>query len=74
MGLVREVDGGSGGTRYDACVRSHLHITCDVCGRVDDVPVDEQCALDGPVAEATGYEVLGHTTSFHGVCPNCREN
>jgi len=73
LGLVKEVEGGGSGTRYDAWVDPHLHIACVVCGRVDDVPVDEQCRLEQPVAAATGYEVLGHTTSFHGICPKCQK-
>ena len=74
LGMLRTLEGGESGTRYDATVHPHLHIACMECGRVDDVPLDENCTLEDPVADVTGYEVLGHTTSFHGICPDCRKN
>ncbi|NSW58327.1 MAG: transcriptional repressor [Armatimonadetes bacterium] len=72
LGLVLEVGTQGSATRYDARTESHLHIVCVDCGRVDDVAVADLADIDEPVARNTGYKVLGHSTTYQGICPTCQ--
>ena len=72
LGLVVEVSTPGPASRYDAVIDSHLHIVCIRCGRVDDVSVEDGVDIDEPVARQTGYKVVGHSTTYQGVCPQCQ--
>ncbi len=74
LGLVIEVDAGGTSTRYDATTQSHSHITCIKCGLVEDLDLDLDTGngVDVSVEEATGYKLVEHTTTFHGICPRCQ--
>ena len=41
LGLVQELNVGESSSRYDAVVRCHPHTVCRICGRVDDLHMDE---------------------------------
>lgn len=70
--LVRKIEVGGTETRFDAECRTHNHVRCIKCGRVDDlrgVPADLQ---EGRFIHPDGYEVLGCRMEFIGICPECR--
>ncbi len=58
--------------RFDADVSTHYHVTCRVCGRVDDVLDLPSAPFSAPPARLSGYEVTGHRLEFFGVCPGCQ--
>lgn len=71
-GLVRAVPAGENAVRFDANLERHHHLSCRVCGGMQDV-VD--AALDGvrvPAGKANGFRVEGHEVLFRGVCARCR--
>ena len=41
LGLVQELNVGESSSRYDAVVRCHPHTVCRICGKVDDLHMDE---------------------------------
>ena len=57
--------------RFDGDISSHLHVRCDVCGRVDDFEYE----VGDPVAESPnklrGYKINGCRMEFYGICPDC---
>ena len=57
--------------RYDLRSDFHAHMVCTQCGYVCDAPVDYAPAVDNAVAEATGFQIVGHQTIFQGLCPAC---
>jgi len=71
-GAVSRLDGNGSQVRYDGRQEPHLHIRCEGCGRVDDIPVPELPALQRSVAGRTDYEVRGYSIMFEGLCPRCR--
>jgi Fur family ferric uptake transcriptional regulator/Fur family peroxide stress response transcriptional regulator len=56
--------------RYDAHVDAHDHAVCTRCGRAVDVAAVRPDLAR--VARATGFEITGYDTQFHGRCPDCR--
>lgn len=76
VGLIQELSVGEGGLRYDANIKPHSHIFCEVCGKVDDVeqyPLDElqNHFLFEKVKKETGYDVTLVQLYFFGECPQC---
>ncbi|HAM15560.1 MAG TPA: transcriptional repressor [Eggerthellaceae bacterium] len=67
---------GSGAERFDHRAEHHSHVSCVVCGKVEDVCAD--AFSDGvdheAAAAASGYQILGHDLVFAGVCPACRQS
>lgn len=58
--------------RYDGDIRPHSHFRCKVCGRVYDLMLDHDPAIDRLASEAApGFQVEGHDLTFTGVCPEC---
>ena len=56
--------------RFDATVAPHTHIRCSSCGRVADLDLPYDMALDR-AAGASGWAVADHHLMFHGICPVC---
>lgn len=60
--------------RYDADVRPHSHFRCKDCGRVFDLMLEKDTAMDALAAKAApGFQVEGHDLTFTGLCPECRK-
>jgi len=76
VGLIQELSVGEGGLRYDANIKPHSHIYCEICGRVDDVDryyLDDlqNRSLLQKVENETGYNVSFVQLYFFGKCPQC---
>src|SRR3989338_7537046 len=56
LGLIQELNYGKGFSRYDGTPDNHYHISCERCGRVDDIPISIWKRLDREVARAIHYE------------------
>ena len=56
--------------RFDATVAPHTHFCCTACGRMLDLPVPYDPALDRE-AERWGCQVAGHCLTFLGICSGC---
>ena len=66
-GVVLELPGPNGASRYDATTAPHGHATCTRCGSVVDFPTPT-----GPTPEVSGWRVDDVQISVSGLCPNCR--
>ena len=64
-GYIRRLEGPS--ARFDAEVRPHSHLYCRRCGRMLDLPVPYDEALDR-AAEESGCQVERHELVFEGIC------
>ena len=67
-GYIRRLEGPS--ARFDAEVRPHSHLYCRRCGRMLDLPVPYDEALDR-AAEESGCQVERHELVFEGICSAC---
>ena len=73
-GEIGRVRINNGADRFDHQAFAHYHVRCVACGRVDDVMIELLGeGVNEAAAEASGYQILGHTLQFDGVCPACRE-
>jgi Fe2+ or Zn2+ uptake regulation protein len=68
LGLVRQLDLGTGQVLFDASVTAHHHLVCNRCGRTEDVNLDVE-----PLSEAQrhGFVVLQTEIVARGLCPRC---
>jgi len=71
-GKVLRLVTASGKMRFDGKPGKHYHIRCERCGRIDDISLDYDPGIDRNLADSTGYEILGHSLEFAGVCPACK--
>ncbi|WP_245798984.1 Fur family transcriptional regulator [Collinsella vaginalis] len=70
-GAIRSVH-VPGGNRFDRRIEDHAHVTCLICGSVQDAPLAYDDAVDARAAAETGYDVESHSTVFYGICPACQ--
>jgi Fe2+ or Zn2+ uptake regulation protein len=69
-GEILELETSNQG-RFDGITRDHYHFKCDRCGRIFDMdmPVDE--AMNERAARETGFDVFRHRLEFSGLCKDC---
>lgn len=70
-GLVREVNIGHEGARFDANMSLHHHLICLSCRGIQDV---NDVTLDRLTIPQGDFQVLGHRVEFHGYCAGCRRS
>jgi Fur family ferric uptake transcriptional regulator len=73
LGLVTHTHLGHGAPRYHlASEEPHVHLVCQVCERVTELPPDAARPLVAALDEEHGFKTdLGHLTVF-GTCRDCR--
>jgi Fe2+ or Zn2+ uptake regulation protein len=71
-GLIRELHISGQPARFDGNTGRHYHIRCLSCGRVNDLPLSVDRALEERAGQAMNYRILGHTMEVQGVCPACQ--
>lgn len=62
-----------GGDRFDSTLGSHYHVHCTKCGTVEDVNIKYNNKKDKEIEEQTGYNIIGHSLVFEGLCPKCKK-
>jgi Fur family peroxide stress response transcriptional regulator len=74
QGLIKELEYGSGCSRYDACTHRHDHAICTECGALLNVPVDIQLSNEAlqAAARSTGFELGSHEVRIYGRCTTCQ--
>lgn len=71
---IQELRHSCGQSRYDGNPFPHHHFFCVKCSKIVDVPLDYREDLDRILGnEMPEYEVLGHSTDFYGLCPDCKD-
>lgn len=74
LGQIRQLDLGTGSTRFDPNTSEHHHLVCDACGMVRDVTVAHPELTPVPVgqtADASRFAVSGTEIVFRGRCGDC---
>ncbi len=72
QGKARKIEVPGGPMRFDARTDEHSHIRCRICGRVDDIEVEEGTDLKDRVKDDLGYEIVECHVEVVGICPHCR--
>jgi len=71
LGLVRILEMASQHKRFDADMRPHHHIRCQICGQVDDIWTPLPLKLDAQSLD-TPYRITGYELELTGICPSCQ--
>ena len=59
-------------SRYDGNTKNHYHFACEKCGRIFDLDVPVNKALNNRIAKKTGCVVNNHRIEFCGLCQDCQ--
>ncbi|WP_458407021.1 Fur family transcriptional regulator [Anaerotignum sp.] len=73
LGLVQELNVGEPSSRYDAVVQCHPHTVCKVCGKVEDLHMEELTDVTKKLAPALDFEVEMEQLILYGTCGACRK-
>lgn len=72
-GLVRHVHTGHGGAFFHLISDTHhIHLICDSCDRIIDVPAKVLGSLDHRLDHTHGFRLNAEHTALHGICAECR--
>ena len=71
-GRIQENKIGGEPARFEVPHRKHYHIWCVECGRLEDLTLPYQDALDRKAQRLVRYRLREHRMEFFGVCPECR--
>ncbi|MEW6600719.1 MAG: transcriptional repressor [Nitrospirota bacterium] len=70
-GTVQELKIDTDKRRYDPDISSHHHIICTKCKNIVDIHKDFSIDLSEDLMQ--GYELLGNSIEFYGICQKCRK-
>ncbi|GEO25396.1 transcriptional repressor [Alicyclobacillus acidoterrestris] len=73
MGLIRELKLGNAVSRYDARTEEHLHVICDICGKVAEAEMDLPTHWLDEIASKTAFQLDSPEILLHGICQDCRK-
>ena len=71
LGEIVRISADDASDRFDGNAHNHYHFACQICKRVDDVPIPVDLELDKAVHDALGAKVNKQTAIFFGVCKKC---
>lgn len=74
LGLISEVDFGEGKKRYETRGKHHHHIICINCKTIKDISLEADLDLfNAKIAKTAGFEPVGHSLEFFGLCSSCQQ-
>lgn len=73
LDLVQELNVGEDNFRYDANVKTHPHIVCLSCGKVDDIEKANFDIVNEEASKFTDYDIKSYKIYFYGICPKCKK-
>ncbi len=71
-GTVQELKIDTDKRRYDPDISSHHHIICTNCKKILDIHKDFKIDLSEELTQ--GFELLGNSIEFYGLCKKCRKH
>jgi len=69
-GTVQELKIDPAKKRYDPDISSHHHMICKKCKKIVDV--HKEFRINLPPELTSGFEILGNSIEFYGLCEKCR--
>lgn len=70
-GVIQKLELAGAPRRYDGTTEAHYHVNCLSCGKVQDIRLEPPENLEEAARQACGFQIVGHTLKFHGLCPQC---
>ena len=72
-GKLLKIDVPDGPAHYDHTIGRHYHVHCYICGKVDDVIMNQTEDLRNLVTDLKGFQLKDYSILFSGVCPDCQK-
>lgn len=70
-GFLTEVKIPKHKARYELSKEGHAHLFCKVCGKLEDIEIDDSWPTNN-TAKESGYDITDTLVTFEGVCPSCQ--
>lgn len=64
----------NGGVHFDGRTQPHYHFTCNCCGNVYDLELDELDCINEAAGKNFEGIINNHSLMFYGTCKNCINN
>lgn len=74
LGEIRKFSCGDGTDHFDYDTSPHYHYVCRKCGRILDLPMAAEPALEDKARAYLDGTVEEHTVFFYGTCGECLRN
>ena len=71
LGLITKVCHPGVAVRFDPTTDMHHHLICVKCHTLYDVEHSKGFAIDLPDTRDIGFEVMGYSVQFRGLCAAC---
>lgn len=72
-GLIRKLNVSGKEARFDGDISHHYHLSCVICGRIDDMINPPAISIENDTVEQDGWKISDHRIGFYGTCPECRK-
>jgi Fur family peroxide stress response transcriptional regulator len=59
--------------KYEILKSPHVHLVCEVCGKIEDKALDLSSVI-AKVEAQSHYKITGNAVTFSGVCEACQES
>ena len=73
LGLVQELNVGEPSSRYDAVGQCHPHTVCKVCGKVEDLHMEQLTEVAKKLVPDLDFDVEMEQLILYGTCGACRK-
>ena len=75
LGLITRTQFQDGTMMYERNEKNHHHhhLICDVCGKIEDIQIDEKRLLT-KMPQTHGFQIRSHTLEFFGLCKKCQHH
>lgn len=72
VSLIREVKVPGQKSKYEIEKESHIHVLCNVCGDLEDIPLNPAEILENAV-QLSQYRTEEISVVISGICPECQK-
>lgn len=70
-GMLLKITMPSAPDRFDGDIHPHYHFLCTECGKVDDIHIPYEDALDLSAKAHCPHQINEHEVYFKGTCEDC---
>ncbi|HOO97524.1 MAG TPA: transcriptional repressor [Caldisericia bacterium] len=71
-GHILKLDFGQGEAHYDGFTHPHVHLMCESCQRIFDLPISGIDCDRNKIEKETGFSIHEMHIEMRGVCPECK--
>ena len=71
LNIIEHVHVGTGAAFYQLCESSHVHLVCNECGTIINIPEDLFTQLSTAVRHAHGFALEPRHAALQGRCADC---